>query len=152
VMWIRDLGPAVTEIYGPARAFVLFSFAGAVGFLVSNLAAGSPTVGASGSIFGLLAALIVYGRRSGGHVMTQQLWTWAVIMFAMGFVMSSVNNWAHGGGFVGGWIAATLMPAHHEKREPLWMMLLALALVALTAAGFVMSFVKVTGILVAPGG
>src|SRR5205823_13683274 len=37
LMWIRNLGPAVTEVYGPARAFVVFSIAGAVGFLLSNL-------------------------------------------------------------------------------------------------------------------
>lgn len=147
VLWIRDLAPTVTSAYGPARAFVLFTFAGALGFVVSNVAAGTPTVGASGSIFGLLAALIVYGRRTGGAVMTQQLWMWAAIMFAMGFLMSNVNNWAHAGGFAGGWIAATAMPASHEKREPLWMMVLALALLALTAAAFVLSFVNVTSIL-----
>lgn len=151
VLWIRDLAPAVTSAYGPARSFVLFSFAGALGFVVSNVAAGTPTVGASGSIFGLLAALIVYGRRTGGSFMTQQYWRFALIMFVMGFFMSNVNNWAHAGGFAGGWIAATAMPASHEKREPLWMMLLALALLALTATAFVLSFVNVTSILLRPG-
>ena len=73
LMWIRNLGPAVTEVYGPARAFVVFSIAGAVGFLLSNLASGAPSIGASGSIFGLLAALIVYGRRRGSTTMTAQL-------------------------------------------------------------------------------
>src|SRR6185436_7990036 len=31
MMWVRDLGPAVTQYYGPARAFVIFMVAGAVG-------------------------------------------------------------------------------------------------------------------------
>ncbi|HWN80668.1 MAG TPA: rhomboid family intramembrane serine protease, partial [Candidatus Udaeobacter sp.] len=33
VLWIRDLGPMVEEIYGPGRAFLLFIGAGAGGFL-----------------------------------------------------------------------------------------------------------------------
>ncbi len=142
IMWIRNLGPTVDEAYGPARAFVIFSIAGAVGFLVSNLAAGTPTIGASGSIFGLLAALIVYNRRTGSHAMTQQLWQWAIIMFVMGFVMSAVNNWAHAGGFAGGWVTAQFMRLGHEKRESMGVQLLALALIALTAVGFVLSFVR----------
>jgi membrane associated rhomboid family serine protease len=146
VMWIRNLGPQVSEVYGPARAFVIFSLAGAAGFLISNGITGSPSIGASGSIFGLLAALIVYGRKRGGSMMTMQLWQWAAVMFAMGFFMSGVNNWAHAGGFAGGWVTAEAM-RFSEKRESRGVQLLALGLLGLTAAGVVISFVKVTGIL-----
>ena len=149
VMWIRNLGPAVTEVYGPARAFVLFSLSGAAGFLISNSVTGSPSIGASGSIFGLLAALIVYGRKRGGSLMTSQLWQWAVLMFAMGFFMTGVNNWAHAGGFGGGWVTAEAMRFSDEKRETPAVQVLALALLALTGVGVVMSFVKVTGALMA---
>ena len=152
VMWIRQLGPVVTEYYGPARAFVIFTVAGAVGFLLSNVApigGGSPSIGASGSIFGLLSALIVYGRRRGHSYLTAQLWQWAVLMFAMGFLMSGVNNWAHLGGFGGGWVTAEAMRFSDEKRETPAVQVFALALLALTAAGVVMSFVKVTGALMA---
>ena len=147
LMWIRNLGPAVTEVYGPARAFVVFSIAGAVGFLLSNLASGAPSIGASGSIFGLLAALIVYGRRRGSTTMTAQLWQWAVVMFLMGFALTGVNNWAHAGGFAGGWVAAEAMRFDDEKRESLAVQLTALALLAMTAVGFVLSFLRVTSIL-----
>jgi len=147
VMWIRNLGPSVDEVYGPARGFVIFSVAGAAGFLVSNIAVNTPTIGASGSIFGLLAAMIVYGRRTGSSMLTQQLWQWAIIMFVMGFVMSSVNNWAHAGGFAGGWVAGEAMRFGHEKRESLGVQILALGFLALTVVGFVLSFVRVTMIL-----
>jgi membrane associated rhomboid family serine protease len=146
VMWIRSLGPQVEEVYGPARAFVIFSVAGAVGFVLSNVVSGSPSIGASGSIFGLLAALIVYGRKRGGSMMTMQLWQWAAVMFAMGFFMGGVNNWAHAGGFAGGWVTAQAM-RFSEKRESRAVQLLALALLVMTALGVVLSFVKVTGIL-----
>ncbi|MCU0622019.1 MAG: rhomboid family intramembrane serine protease [Gemmatimonadales bacterium] len=147
VLWIRNLGPMVERTYGPARAFIIFMLSGAIGFVVSNLASGAPTLGASGSIFGLLAALIVYGRKHGGQEITGQLWQWAIIMFAMGFMMSGVNNWAHAGGFAGGWLTATAMRFEHEKRESALLQVLALALLALTAAGVVLSFVRVTSIL-----
>ena len=147
VMWIRNLGPSVTDVYGPARAFVIFSVAGAAGFLVSNVASGAPSIGASGSIFGLLAALIVYGRKRGSSVITAQLWQWALIMFVMGFLMSGVNNWAHAGGFAGGWACAQVMRFDEEKREGIWLQLAALGLIVATAGGVLLSFVNVTGIV-----
>lgn len=169
LMWVRNLGPAVTQYYGPARAFVLFTIAGVVGFLLSNVMTslpppagplgallsrvmigapgGVPTIGASGSIFGLLAALIVVARRTGHSMMTAQLWQWALIMFVMGFLMSGVNNFAHAGGFAGGWVTAQAMRMGDERRESPAVQVLAIALILFTLAGFVLSFVKVTGIL-----
>jgi membrane associated rhomboid family serine protease len=147
LMWIRNLGPAVTDAFGPGRAFVIFSVSGAVGFLVSNIATGAPTVGASGSIFGLLAALIVYGRRTGASMLTAQLYQWAVVLFVFGFVMSSVNNWAHAGGFAGGWVVAEAMGFSDHRRESLGVQILALALLAMTLVGFVLSLVRVTSAL-----
>jgi rhomboid protease GluP len=147
MMWVRDLGPVVTEIYGPARAFILFQIGGVAGFLVSNLVTGVPTLGASGSIFGLLAALIAYGRRRGSSLMSTQLWQWAIVLFVMGLLLPAVNNWAHAGGFAGGWVAGYVMRPSDERRESAPLMLAALGLILLTAAGFVLSFVNVTGIL-----
>ena len=149
LMWIRNLGPVATEVYGPARAFVLFNVAGATGFLVSNLTTGVPTIGASGSVFGLLAALIVYGRRRGSSLMTTQVWQWAIILFVLGILMPAVNNWAHAGGFAGGWVAAQAMQFSDETRESTWILLTALALIGLTAVGVVLSFIRVTGVLLA---
>ena len=148
VLWIRNLGPQVSDVYGPARSFVIFSVSGAVGFLLSNIASGTPSIGASGSIFGLLAALIVYSRRNKISMLSAQLWQWAIILFAMGFFMSGVNNWAHAGGFAGGWVVAEAMRFSHEQRESVGVQVLALALLVATAAGFVLSFVRVTSILI----
>jgi rhomboid protease GluP len=155
LMSIRNIGPGVVDVYGPARAFVIFTVAGAVGFVVSNLVpplvglpAAELTIGASGSIFGLLAALLVYGHKRGGHVMTTQLWQWTIMMFLMGFFLSSINNWAHAGGFAGGWVTAQAM-GFSERRESRMVQWLALGLLAITALGFVLSFIKVTGMLLA---
>ena len=96
-----------------------------------------------------VAALIVYGRRRGRSVMTQQLWQWAIMMFVFGFLMPGINNWAHAGGFAGGWGCAYLMGFIDEQRESTAMVLLAFAFIGVTAIGIILSFTKVTGILLA---
>jgi rhomboid protease GluP len=117
VYWIRSLGPAVEEIYGPARTFIIFVVAGAAGFLLSNVLSGAPTIGASGAVFGLLGALLAHGRRAGRSLMTRQIWSQALILFLFGFLMPGVNNYAHGGGFAGGYAAAVLLGAGVGRRE-----------------------------------
>jgi len=145
MMWVRNLVPGATEAYGPARTFTIFSLSSAAGFLVSNYATGAPSIGASGGIFGLLAALIVYARRT-GHPVSRQLWQWAAFMFVFGFLMSGVNNWAHAGGFVGGWVAGEAMRALDDRRESVGVQLLAVALGVITVAGFGLSFLRVAGL------
>ena len=137
----RQYLPHVVDLYGSARAWVIFIVAGVVGFLLSNFAAGVPTIGASGSIFGLLAALIVYGRRTHQHAVTQQLWMSAAVMFALGFFMSSVNNWAHAGGFAGGFVAAEAL-SFSGRRESRWLLALAWVSAFAVVAAFAFQVVR----------
>ncbi len=144
-MWIRQLGPEVGNLYGPARFFIIFTVGGVVGFILSNLLSGAPTIGASGAIFGLLAALIVYGRNHQGSVaamMTRQLWQWAILMFIFGFMMSGVNNIAHLGGFIGGWIASQALVSGAAYKETRTVTLFALGLLVLTGGAFALSLMN----------
>jgi rhomboid protease GluP len=144
----RQFLPHVVELYGSARAWVIFVVAGILGFAVSNLASGVPTIGASGAIFGLLAALIVYGRRTHQHAVAQQLWLSAGMMFLFGFVMPSVNNWAHAGGFAGGFVAAEAL-SFSGRRESALLLALAWGSALLVLAAFTMQLVRLAGILFA---
>jgi len=146
VLWTKSLGPGAQQAFGPARFFVIWTVAGASGFLLSGLSP-SPSVGASGSIFGLMAALIVYGRAVGESVMTRQIWQWALILGVMGFVMRGVDNFAHAGGFAGGWIAAMYYRRMIGRPEGRGTTLLALALVGVTAFSFLASVVSGLSIL-----
>ena len=142
IMWIRQLGPAVEELFGRARLAIIFTVAGVVGFVVSN-ALGIPfTVGASGSIFGLLGAMVAFGRRRGGtygQLVLRQYGQWALVLFVLGFFMSGVNNWAHGGGFVGGLAAGFLLSFESARRESGLDRLLAAGCIALTVLGFALA-------------
>src|SRR2546425_3177477 len=105
VLWIRQLGPAVEELYGSARFFVIFTVAGVVGFILSSLLGHALTLGASGSIFGLFGAIVAFGQRRGGifgGMMWREDGPFALVPFMMSFVIPGVDNAAHGGGFVGG--------------------------------------------------
>ena len=152
LMVVWNVAPAVANVYGPARTFVIWTVAGAAGFLVSNLITASPSVGASGSVFGLFAALIVYGRRVHHSVLTAQIWQWVILNFVIGFFISNVNVVAHAGGFVGGWLASMAVHLDSERRESLAVQGLAGALVLATLAGFALSFVMVTALLSHAGG
>ena len=136
----------VVELYGTLRTWVVFVAGGVVGFVVSDLASGAPTIGASGAIFGLLAALIVYGRRTHQHAVTQQLWMSAAMMFVFGFFMSGVNNWAHAGGFAGGFVAAEAVAFRDRREHPVLLALAWGSLIAVVGA-FVWQFVFLARLL-----
>lgn len=138
--------PIVVDLFGSVRAFIIFMVAGAGGFLVSNLAGVPFTIGASGGVFGLFAALIVYGRRTGQSQLTGQLWGSVVIMFLFGFMMSGTNNWAHGGGFAAGFVAAEAMRFSHE-RESRWELALAGLLALVTVVGVPLSYLFIMRLL-----
>ena len=142
VLWIRQLGPEVGNLYGPARYFIIFTAGSVVGFVLSNALTSAPTIGASGAIFGLFGAIIVYGRWHGGSMMammTRQVWQWAILLFILGFLMSGVNNFAHLGGFIGGWIASRLLVSGVNRGESRIAILFALVLLVFTALAFVLS-------------
>jgi rhomboid protease GluP len=142
VLWIRQLGPAVQELYGPARLAVMFTVSGVTGFIASNSIGVPFTIGASGSIFGLLGALVAFGRKRGGvfgRVVLRQYGQWALVLFVLGFFMQGVNNWAHAGGFAGGFLSGLALSLAERRRETGLDKLLAATAVALTAVGFVLA-------------
>ena len=142
MMWVRQLGPVVEELFGPFRLFAIFTIAGITGFIASTLAGHELTLGASGSIFGLLAAAIAYGQRAGSQLFTRQFLQWAVLLFVMGFIMPGVDNWAHGGGFVGGYAAAYVF-SRSSEREGLGAYLAGGLCLLATVGAFALQFIAV---------
>lgn len=140
LLWIRQLLPDVGEVYGQARTIVIFTLSGAAGFLLSN-AAGNPfTLGASGAVFGVLGAMVWYGRRRGGlfgAAVLRQYGSWALILFVVGLLPGMrVDNWGHAGGFLGGVLVALLLGAGDQHPERGIHRVLAAACLVLTAAAF----------------
>jgi len=143
ILWIRQLGPAVEELYGPSRLVVIFTVSGVVGFVASNLFGYGLTIGASGSIFGLLGAMVAFGQKRGGTfgaMVLRQYGQWAVLVFVMGFLMDGVNNVAHAGGFVGGFAAGLVLALAEQRNETGTDQLLAAGCIGLTVLAFALAF------------
>ena len=139
MMWVRQLSPETAEAYGPARMVIIFTVSSIVGFSLSTLAGTQLTLGASAPVFGLLGALIHYGRRGGSSVLGRQAVSYAVILFVLGLVFPGIDNYAHAGGFAGGYLTARFLdPLQPERGDHL---LLALACIALTGLSIIVSFV-----------
>ena len=152
VLWIRQLAPDVGELYGPGRMVIIYTVASVVGFAVTSVAgfllAGTElpiflkgaqiTVGASAPIFGLLGALVYYGRRTGSRVVHSQAVYYAMILFFFGLIMPGVDNYAHAGGFVGGYIAGMMLdPLKPERIKHLGTAVICLVLTLLSIAASV---------------
>ncbi len=139
MLWLNQLGQIVQELFGTSRMFLIFTVSGVLGFLLSGLFSIPFTVGASGAIFGLLGALIYYGRFRGGQfgaAIYRQVGVWALVLFLFGFMSPAVNNIAHAGGFIGGYLAAMLMGYQERRLETLLHRRLAALVAILTVAAF----------------
>ena len=150
MMWVRDLGPAVADMFGPGRMVIIYTIAGVSGFLLSSfayaflphlpfLSGAGFTVGASASVFGFLGALVYYGRRTGSSLTRSEAIRYALILGFFGFVMRGVDNFAHAGGFFGGYLAARYLdPLKPERIDHIIMALVCLgATLAAIAASFI---------------
>jgi rhomboid protease GluP len=126
MMWVRNLGPHAVEIIGPGRTAILYVVSGVTGFLLSSvmgaygpdiplLGGANLTVGASASVFGLIGALMHYGRVSGSRLIREETKGYAIMGLIMGVLIPGIDNWAHAGGFLGGY--ATSMFFNPLTRE-----------------------------------
>jgi rhomboid protease GluP len=130
MMWVRQLGPAVADIYGAGRMVIIYTIASIGGFFLSSFmgyylpipffGSGTLTIGASAPIFGLLGSLVYYGRRGGSSMVKSEALGYAVTLFVMGLILPGVDNSAHAGGFAGGYLAGMwLDPLKRERMDHL---------------------------------
>jgi rhomboid protease GluP len=151
MLWVRDMAPITANLYGPGRTIIIYISASVVGFAASSLAGiilpGVPiiggsytTVGASASIFGLFGSLAYYGRRTGSSAVGSVGLQYALILGVFGFIPGTgIDNWAHGGGFVGGYLAARLLdPLKPERVDHL---IAAVACLTISLAAVMATFI-----------
>lgn len=142
MMGVRNLGPVIVDIVGPARTVIIYVVSGACGFILTSAMSlvdipffrgASFTAGASASIFGLVGALVHYGRVSGSSHIRSEATRYAVILFAYGLLLPGIDNFAHAGGFIGGYaLSLWLNPLTRERGDH--MVVAILCLVASLAA------------------
>ena len=113
---LYGLGRLCESVYGPVRFLWLFLVAGVCGSTLSWLGGNAASVGASGSIFGLMGACIVFGHRYRlvlpphiGDMFRKKLLPWVGLNLAIGVLIPFIDNLGHFGGLVGGALMAMVI-------------------------------------------
>jgi rhomboid protease GluP len=150
MMAARQLAPATADLYGPGRMVIIYVVGGAAGFTLSSVAGeffpaifilhgGQFTVGASASISGLIGAILAYGHRSGSGMARSYAMSNVWMLLIMGFLIPGIDNYAHFGGFGGGYLVARYLdPLKAERIDHL---AIAVGLLALSILSVVASVV-----------
>jgi len=110
------LGRLCEALYGPARFLWLFLLSGVCGAGFSWLGGNTTSVGASGGIFGLMGAAMIFGWRYRArlpepmsHFLRRSLLPWVILNLAIGLFIPFIDNLGHVGGLVGGTVAAMVI-------------------------------------------
>ncbi|RFA07783.1 hypothetical protein B7R54_00065 [Subtercola boreus] len=102
--------------------------------------AGQPVIGASGAIFGLMAAFFIIARKLGGN--TSQLLVLVVLNLAIGFLVPGISWQAHVGGLIaGGLVGLIYIETRKRQLQPAQILLTAAVFVVIVAATLVRSLV-----------
>ena len=140
------LGPHLESVLGRARFLALYLLSGLVGSATVYWLAGeaSVTVGASGAIFGLMAALLIVAVKGRGDVqglLTLVAINVAITIFGRGFI-----SWqGHLGGFVGGLLLALVLVYAPRRSRTFWQVAGVAVIAGLTTAAVLARTVALTG-------
>jgi len=113
-----DGGRLVERMYGPARFILIYVCSGLSGNLLSLIAQGDRAVsgGASGAIFGVYGAFMVYLWRHRNQINPSEFkwFFWGAIGFSiitivLGLQITGIDNAAHIGGLIGGILAGAAL-------------------------------------------
>lgn len=123
-MWLlMYVGPQVEEMYGSARYLFIYVVTGIAGYVVSS-ATGHMSVGGSGALLGLIGVLLAAtsGRKAAGmQMLRSQLIQWLIIIVILGLLPFGIDNYAHAGGLICGFLLGKLMadrpPASPEEQK-----------------------------------
>jgi membrane associated rhomboid family serine protease len=143
------LGTMLEPSLGHVRFVALYFaslLAGAFGALL--LEPNAQTVGASGAVFGLMAAAFVMQRSRGMNPMQSGIGPIILINLALGFIIPNVSIGGHLGGLVGGAVAAFAMDKVSARRRGIVLPVAACAVVGVVAA---LAGVAVSGRGLPPG-
>jgi rhomboid protease GluP len=113
-----DSGQLVERMYGHVRFAIIYFTSGLVGNLLSLATREGATVsgGASGAIFGIYGALLIFLWRERGNLQRHEFrWLFwgatgfSIITIILGFSVTGIDNAAHIGGFVSGIMSGLIL-------------------------------------------
>ncbi|KXG74404.1 rhomboid family protein [Thermotalea metallivorans] len=115
---LNMLGKDVEAIYGTLKFLAIYLIAGIFGSLESFLFSNAVSAGASGAIFGLMGAYIYFGIRRPAIFSARyglNLVSLLLINIIFGLTTPGIDNFAHLGGFFGGFLASWALGLKKEQ-------------------------------------
>ncbi|MDH2412781.1 rhomboid family intramembrane serine protease [Nocardioides sp. CER19] len=114
-LWV--LGPQVEQLFGRARFLALYLLSGLAGSALVYATAPlyTPTVGASGAIFGLMGALLVVAVRT--RTNASSILVWIAINAVLTLSVPNISWQGHLGGFIGGVLVSAVIVWAPRKRR-----------------------------------
>lgn len=105
------LGKDIETYFGKVKFFVIYFMSALIGSLLSLVFMGEYVIsaGASGAVFGLMGSLLYFGynyRATLNNSITTQILPVIALNLFIGFTTSGINNFAHLGGLLGGYLAS----------------------------------------------
>ncbi|HHO52148.1 MAG TPA: rhomboid family intramembrane serine protease [Deltaproteobacteria bacterium] len=140
MMWLAYTGWNIERALGRANLGALYLASVLGGSVLSTLMSPeTPSLGASGGVFGLVAASVVFGLvrpellpARGRRVFGLAMLPYLVLMFSSGLMNARTDNWAHFGGLAVGAILALLLDPEPLQRRERWNLKVHLVLGALS--------------------
>jgi rhomboid protease GluP len=112
------IGPDVEAVFGRVKFLCIYLMAGILGNIASFAFCPNVSIGASGAIFGLLGALLYMSytyRNIFSEAYAINIIVMIVINLVYGFFHVEIDNYAHIGGLIGGYISAASLGMSLDK-------------------------------------
>ena len=114
------VGSMVEGYFGKEKYAIIYLVSAITGSLLSIAMSDIPSVGASGAIFGLLGALLYFGyhyRVYFGSVILSKIIPVIIINLSIGFMVSGIDNFAHIGGLIGGFLISKALGINSKDKK-----------------------------------
>ena len=113
------IGSQIESFQGKGKFTVTYFFSMITGSMLSMILNRGNSVGASGAIFGLLGAMIIFGsyyRVYLGQVVKSQIIPLVIVNLLIGFLSTGIDNFAHIGGLIGGILITNALGVKYKSR------------------------------------
>jgi len=147
---LMDIGPQMEETYGSPRYLFLYLLTGIFGNVASTIwsilfhAGYGISIGASGSLMGLIGLMIAITTRRGGAMMQmvrKDLVRWVIYIFVFGLFLRA-DNAAHAGGLASGFLLGKIFadrePSAGAERKRAYALGWLAAIIILVSFGFML--------------
>ncbi|MEG2457634.1 MAG: rhomboid family intramembrane serine protease [Bacilli bacterium] len=114
------VGPEIEKYYGKVKFLCIYLLSGIIGSLFSCILGSSVSIGASGAIFGLFGSLLYFSlnfRATLDGYLKGALIPLILTNLLIGFIVPSIDIWAHIGGLIGGFLVSMALGYIGTKKK-----------------------------------